>query len=235
MTEEVKEQAPVQEQNQETSIAQSEPVNQETQEQINWRRFREQQAELRRQNEEALRLAKKKEEEAEAFKRAMEALVNKPDPIHQEREETEEDIIAKKVEERLQAREREYQRKREEEEKAQMPNRLKQAYSDFENIVTDENVDYLAYHYPEIHTIFKNMPDSFESWTALYKTLKRFVPNSKDSQKEAKKADENLKKPVSISRGGMSTTPDTNGPVMRLTEERIRANQERMRKILKGV
>lgn len=233
MTEEIKE----------THITQEQQPNQEqeTQEQINWRKFREQQAQLRKQNEEAKRLqeealilAKKKEEEAEAFKKAMEALVNKPDPVYNEKEETEEDIIAKKVEERLQAREREYERKRAEEEKNQMPNKLKQAYSDFDQIVTDENVDYLAYHYPELHTAFKNMPDNFESWTALYKALKRFIPNAKDSAKEAKKAEENLRKPVSLSKGGMSTSPDQ-GPAKYLDEARRKSNWERMQRNMKGI
>lgn len=211
----------------------TQPV-QETPEQINWKRFREQQKYEREQREIAQKVAAEEKARAEALKAAMDALLNKPAKNDYEQdEETQEAIIAKKVEEALRKKEAEFEKKREEEERRQTPTRLKQTYSDFESVCTAENLDYLEFHHPEIATAYKYMPDGFERWSSIYKAIKKLVPNSSDIKKDMAKIEKNMNKPQSMSVSGMSTVSDK--PILKLDDKRMEDNWRRMQQIMKQV
>ena len=214
----------------------------ETQEQINWRKFRQEREKERREREEdrkkkeeAERKAAEKEAEALALKMAMEAILNKSNSQQSnsfEEEETEDQRIERKVNKKLEERDRIAEAQRREQESKELPQKLVQAYSDFESICTTDNLDYLEYHYPEVVAGYKHMPDSFEKWSAIYKSVKRFIPNT-NHQKEQARIEKNLSKPQSMSLPGVSQTGD-HAPT-ELTEKRRQDNWARMQRVLKGI
>jgi hypothetical protein len=206
----------------------------ETQEQINWRKFREVRATERQVAEENAKLAAKSQAEATALKTAMEALLDKKHPQQQQQsteEMTEDQRIEMKIEQRMHAKEREYQQQRMEREKAEVPQRLQNTYKDFNNVCTKENLDYMEYHYPEVAAAFGMQEDSFDKWNNIYKAVKRFVPNT-DSSKDAAKAERNFNKPQSMAVPG--STPTGDSAPQKLDDKRRADNWARMQRTIKG-
>ncbi len=211
---------------------------QETQEQINWKKFRQQREEELKKSREAEELARRKAEEAEALKAALEAVLNKQPQQNTyvnnsyETEDDEETIFKKRMEKLLAEREAQYRKELEQQEKQQLPVKLQQTFGDFQNVCTQENLDYLEFHYPEIATAFQHMPDNFDKWSSVYKAVKRFVPNT-NGQKAIQKIEQNLNKPQSLNTG-LSSTSDTT-PHIYLDEDKKKANWNRMKKLAKGL
>jgi hypothetical protein len=199
----------------------------------NWAAIREQRKADRKAREEANKRAEEKAAEAAALKAALEALTNKPSSHHEDREETEDERLNKRVDEIIRQRETEYRRQNEEREKHEYPTRLRQSFPDFDKVCDPENLDYLEYHHPEIVEPFKHMPDGYRKWEALYKVAKKLIPNL-DSKKDQKRIEQNLAKPGSLSSAG-STQPTGNSGSNLLTEERRQKNWERMQRSLKGL
>jgi hypothetical protein len=207
---------------------------QESAKDINWRQFREQRELERKQREDAERRAREKEQEAQALKVAMDAILNKPSPQNypiQEEELDEDQRIEKKVQAALLAKEKVLEEERRRREQQEFPQRLASTYSDFNQVCTTENLDYLEYHYPEVASAFKHAPDGFDKWAAVYKAVKRFVPNT-DSKKEQAKAERNFNKPQSMAVGGATQTGDS--APMYLDDKRRADNWSRMQRIMKG-
>jgi hypothetical protein len=203
-------------------------------EQINWRQFRAKREEERKEAEASKQLAEQKQKEADALKKAMEALLSKPAPMQQDNsgdmgEESEDDRIEKKVQAALAKKEAEYQQRRAQEEAASMPSRLAQQHPDFNQVCTTENVDYLEYHYPEVASAIKHMPEGLDKWSTIYKAVKRFVPNP-DTSRDDKRIAKNLSKPQSPS--AMSTGTGDQAPRI-LDDTKRAANWERMRRVMK--
>lgn len=229
--EEVKDQVtpidtPAQEQAVETS-------SDESIQQINWRRFREQREIDRKAKEEAEKRVKQKEEEAAALKAAMESLLNKPnrqEAPQQFEDQTEEERIDKKVNEALAKRDAQYARERQAEEQKFLPQKLKQTYSDFDKVCTSENLDYLEFHYPEVTAPYAHMPDSFDKWSNIYKAAKRFIPDTNTKNVE-RRMEKNLSKPQSMSVPGVAGTGD-HAPTHSMDEARKQANWLRMKQIM---
>lgn len=218
----------------------SSPVEpQETDKEINWRKFREQREIERKQKIEAERIAIEERAKTEALKAAMDALLNKPNHSNQnnnqysDNEETEDDRIQKHVKAAIAKEKESYERERIQQEQATFPQRLNSTFNDFNQVCSTENLDYLEYHYPEVATPYKHMQDGFDKWAAIYKAVKRFVPNT-DNKKDQKKAEANFNKPQSISSTG--TTQGGNAmPAARLDQTRKDDNWARMQKALKGL
>lgn len=210
----------------------------ETEDQINWRKFREQREVERKQNEELQRKATEKENEANALKAAMEAILNKPAQNSSnyqtnEEEETEDQRIEKKVKiaiDQERNRRDEHQRKLEIE---TFPKRLNADFKDFNQVCTTENLDYLDYHYPEVAGAFKFAPDGYDKWAAVYKAVKKLVPNM-DAKKDQKKIESNMNKPGSAS-SQHSTPTGMGGTPHILSDQKRAANWERMQKSMKGL
>jgi hypothetical protein len=216
----------------ETIQAQASP---DTQEQINWRKFREVRETERKAAEENAKSAAKSQAEATALKAAMEALLNKPQPQqqHQQNAEdmTEDERIEHKIEQRMQAREKEYQQQRMQRDKEDAPNKLVREYKDFHQVCTQENMDYMMYHYPEVANAFNGREDNFEKWSDIYKAVKRFIPNP-DSKKDSAKAERNFNKPQSMAVPGATQTGDV--APQKLDAKRRADNWERMQRVIKS-
>ncbi len=236
MTEEVE----VKQTEQKESIAAPEVVqnsvsldNNETPQQIDWRKFKEARKVERQQKEAAEKKAQEESEKAAAFKAALEAITNKPAPHYQtENEEDEDTRIQKKIEEALKKDRIRLQEEQKLKEQQEVPQKLVMVYNDFNKVCNEENLDYLEYHYPEIAAGFKSQPDSFDKWSNIYKTLKRFIPST-DTKKDLAKAEKNLSKPQSMSIPGKADTGD-NAPVI-MTDQRRKDNWARMQKVIKGI
>jgi hypothetical protein len=209
------------------------PTEQETPDQINWKKFREQREIDRKQKDEATKRALEKEAEAQALKAALEAIVNKPN-INQNNEmpeETEDDRIQKKIEAAL-AKERHRVAEENKQREAQdLPNKIQMNLKDFDKVCSSQNIDYLEYHYPEVTAGYKHMPESYEKWNAVYHAVKKLVPNS-DQKKEAARADQNLNKPQAFNSNNNLQGAMPNKGAVHLTDERRAQNWERMRKEL---
>jgi len=223
-----------------TQIVESAPQIKSEENQANWKAFREQRETERKARIEAEARATQKAAEAEAMRAALEAITNKPSNDRQmnnytseDNQETEEDRIDRRVREIIKEREGLYEVERQKQEAAETPMRLKSAYSDFDKVCSAENLDYLEFHYPEVAMPFKYVPEGFDKWTAIYKAVKKFVPNT-DSKVDAQRAEKNLSKPGSISAPGNSHGGNAM-PSARLDESRKASNWERMQRTLKGL
>ncbi len=215
------------------------PAPEESEKEINWKKFKEARAQERKQAEEMAKRAEQKEAEAMALKAALEAALNKPQhqqyqqPQYGQEEESEDVRIQKKVDMALAERDKAHQAERAKREQEEYPQRLTQAYSDFNQVCHETNLDYLDYHYPEVSQAFQHMPEGFAKWSAIYKAVKRFVPNV-DNRKDQVRAESNLKKPQSISSGTISPQGTAIGS-LKLDEQRKAENWARMQRAMKGI
>lgn len=200
----------------------------------NWKKFREEREQLRKQAEEEKKQREKAEKEAAAIKAALEAVVSKPVPQQDQYgypDPSDEEKIQKLVAEAI---ERDRQKQKEEQAKkeaSELPTRLNQEYKDFSKVCTPENLDYLEYHHPEIATSFKYMPDCYDKWANLYKTVKKLVPYSDKAQDE-KRIQENAMKPQANVPAITDSSPQTQG--WRMTEQRRMDNWRRMQQEIKS-
>jgi len=212
-------------------------VDQETPEQINWRKFREAREIERKQKNEAEKRAADKEQEVQAYKAAMEALLNKqtPQASHDSNSEyqdqTEDQRIRQQVESIIAERDKKYAEERYRREQAELPQKLTTEYKDFNQVCSESNIDYMEYHYPEIYNAFKQMPDGYDKWANIYKAVKKLVPNT-DTKKDQSKAEKNFQKPQAMSIAGKTQVGDT--APMNLDDKRKMDNWSRMQKVLKG-
>ena len=236
----VTETAPVAQATEQVKQPESENVALSEPNKVNWKQFREEREKERKEKEEANRRASEeakrsadRQAEVEALKAALSAVVQKPTPQDDVEDEDEETRIERKVNAALEKRVKRDDEERQKKEVAEIPRKLQQTFGDFNNVVSQENIDYLEYHYPEVHAGFKNAKESYETWAALYKTIKRFVPNL-DGKKEAARIEKNLSKPQSMSQAGMSTTGD-GAPHQDMSEERRKSNWARMQRTIKGM
>jgi hypothetical protein len=226
---------------QDTNISQ--PVQEqpiESQNEINWKKFREEREIERKRAAELAQVAKQKEAEAEALKMALESVLNKQQPNYQQQqqnddyyEESDEQKIEKKVNELLARREQEAERKRQEEEAISFPTKLKNVHADFDQVCSSSNLDYLEYHHPELAKSLGRLPQSFEKWNDIYNAIKRYVPNL-DSRKEIAKAEANFNKPQSISSPGLTQSGNAM-PSQKLDDKRKAENYARMQKVIRGL
>lgn len=219
--------APVQENT--TPQVEEQPVIKSESNQANWRKFREEREKDRKARLEAEKIAEQKKAEAEALKAAMETLLVKPVHIPEPAfhvESNGEDVIEKKIQMALEKERQKYENEQRQREQQQLPQKLEQTYRDFNQVCSTENLDYLEYHYPEVASAFKYMPDGFEKWSSIYQSVKRFVPQG--HKEDQKRIEQNMMKPQTSSPSLTDTKPE--GSSWKLTEERKRANWERMQR-----
>jgi len=217
----------------------------ETSEDPNWRAFREARKKDRADKEAAERRAAEKEAEATALKAAMEAAFSKSAPtpqayqqyygMNEAPEETEEQRIEKKVEAILAQRERKYAQEQAEREIREYPNKIQKEFPDFRQVCSQENLDYLDYHYPEVSRPLQRLNDGFEKWHDIYHAVKKFIPNQANAKKDMARADLNSNKPRSISTPSPSPTGDKSRGTMQEIEQRRAENWARMQRVRKGV
>lgn len=217
----------------------------ETSEDPNWRAFREARKKDRADKEAAERRAAEKEAEATALKAAMEAAFSKSAPtpqayqqyygMNEQPEESEEQRIEKKVEAILAQREKLYAQQQAEREMKEYPNRIQKEFPDFRQVCSQENLDYLDYHYPEVSRPLQRLGDGFDKWHDIYHAVKKFIPNQAHAKKDMARADLNSNKPRSISSTSPSPTGEKGRETLQDIEQRRAENWARMQRMRKGV
>lgn len=211
----------------------------------NWKAFREARKKDREERQDAERRAAEKEKEVAALKEAMEAAFSaksSPSPtayqqyygINEQLEESEEQKIERKVNELFAKREDQYKRQQQEEEQREYPKRLMKDFPDFGQICSQENLDYLDFHYPEISRPLQRLGEGYDKWHDTYHAVKKLIPNHSTAKKEALRADINSNKPRSISSSGPSPTGDKVKETWQDTEARRAENWARMQRTMKS-
>lgn len=219
----------------------------ESQEDPNWRAFREARKKDRADREAAERRAADKEAEATALKAAMDAVLSaKSSPSQQayqqyygmnqeQPDETEEQRIDRKVSEQIAKREQHYEQQRAEQEQREYPKRLMKDMPDFNQVCSQENLDYLDFHYPEVSRPLQRLGEGYDKWHDTYHAVKKLIPNHGAAKKDSARADINSNKPRSISSTGPSPTGEAPRESFQDTEARRAANWSRMQRTMKGV
>ncbi len=220
----------------------------ETQDDPNWKAFREARKKDRAEKEAAERRAAEKENEVAALKAAMDAAFSAksaPSPQAYQQyygmnqgdqpEESEEQRIERKVNEQLLKREEHYKRQRAEEEQRQFPQRLMKDMPDFTQVCSQENLDYLEFHFPEVASLAADIPDGYDKWKKTYNAIKKFIPNHSTAKKESARADINSNKPRSMSSTGPSPSGEPVQQGFQAVEARRAENWARMQRTMKGV
>lgn len=211
----------------------------------NWAQFRAAREAERKAKIEAEKRAAEKAAEAEALKAALEAALKPSQPYYQpqqfdqygqpqQSQESQDEIINRKVEEALAKRYALEEQQRKAREAAEMPQRLNSAYPDFHKVCTQENLDYFEFHHPEIARGYALAPDSEAKWAGIYQAIKKYVPNNQQAYADAARVNQNLSKPQSLSKTGAATGGHAM-PEARLTEERKAANWQRMQEIMNQI
>lgn len=216
---------------------------QEVSEDPNWKAFREARKRDRAEKEEAERKAMEKEKEVEALKAAMEAAFSKstiqsPQSYYSQNEsieETEDEKIEKKVNQILAAKEEQLRREREQRERAEYPQKLMRDFPDINQVCSQENLDYLDYHYPELSRPLQRLSDGYDKWSDIYHAVKKFIPSYATAKKESIKAEMNNQKPKSISSTSLSQSGESSNQTWQDIEKRRAANWERMNRLIKGI
>lgn len=220
-------------------------------EQINWRKFREERERERRERAEEQQALERKRQEAAALKEVVDTLMSKQDhPMTQQQQEQmiadliDEDIptgrdIKQFVDSKLpdiinrilDSREKSAAEERQKKELESMPTKLRQAHTDFDKVVTQENLDYLDYHHPEIAKALSYMPNGFEKWSSVYSTVRKLVPSSGAS--DLRRMESNAMKPQAAS--AVASPPSAEmGYGRSLTEAERMENYKKLKALARG-
>jgi len=149
----------------------------------NWAEARKALKELRAQNE-----------ELRAYVSQMN--IQKQNPQEEENISPDDWITQKNLQRELQSLRAEMRAK----EADTVMDRLKSKFSDFDDVVTQENVDYLKEHDPELAASIQSLSgDPYQQGLAAYKLLKKtdYYLN-RETMKEKKQIENNLNKPPSV-------------------------------------
>lgn len=232
---------------QEIPVEPIEDVSKENDVNPNWKAFREARKKDRAEKEAAEKRAAEKEAEAAALKAAMEAAFAKSAPTTQayqqyyglsqgyDQEETEEQRLERKINEILSLKSQQSAKEQEERERREYPQRLNRDFPDFMQVCSQENLDYLDFHYPELSRPLQRLPEGYEKWHDIYHAVRKFIPNHANAKKEAVLADMNQQKPKSISSIAPSPTGEKGRETWQDLEARRAENWARMQRTLKGI
>lgn len=211
----------------------------------NWRAFREARKRDRSEKEAAEKRASEKEAEIAALKAAMEVAFSKSAPspqayqqyygMNEQPEETEEQRIERKVNEMLDKKQQDFDRRMLEREHQEYPSRLAKDFPDFKQVCSQENLDYLDYHYPEVSRPLQRLSEGYDKWSDIYHAVRKFIPNHSTSKREGIRADINNNKPKSISSPDLTQSGQPVREGWQQVEQRRAENWARMQRTMKGV
>ena len=217
----------------EGNVADQEIQEVESEEDKNWRKVRKANEEARKRAVEAEQEKAKALEQVRLLQEAVKTLVDKEVPRDRyEEQDFEEDDVSARVRKELEKYRQEEEARRAEQEKASLPQVLRQRIPDFDEVCTAENLDYLEFKFPEIAIPYKYMPDSFEKWECVRNAIKKHMPNALGAA-DKRKIEENVAKPQSSSVIGMSQSAESGiSPI--LSESRKIENWKNMQRRIKG-
>jgi len=144
------------------------------------------------------------EEERDYYKKQIEEIVRASQSREEPQEETstvgDEDLIEGRQYKALETQVRELKKHITQKELETIPERLKSRFSDFDDVVTKENIEKLKTTEPELYQSITSGNDLFAKGISAYKTLKGLglykSPQNFDKEKEVVKS--NHSKPMSV-------------------------------------
>lgn len=217
----------------------------EAQEDPNWRAFREARKRDRSEKEAAERRAAEKEAEAAALKAALETAFSKTGSspqayqqyygLNDNPEESEEQRLERKLNEMLNKRQQQFEKEAAEKEQREYPSRLSRDFPDFRQVCSQENLDYLDFHYPEVSRPLQRLSEGYDKWSDIYHAVKKFIPNHSTAKKEAARADINNSKPKSISSTELTQSGQPVRESWQQIEQRRADNWARMQRTMRGI
>ena len=139
------------------------------------------------------------EQERDFYKRQVEQL-SPPEPKEEESSLGDEDLIEGRHYKALQSEVKKLQKHVKQKELETVPERLKNRFSDFDAVVTKENVEKLKDLEPELYKTITRGDDLFEKGVAAYKTLKGlgYYTNSEEISQQKELVKNNHSKPMSV-------------------------------------
>lgn len=189
------------------ALDQEEEKTQETEQDRNWRAMREKVEQLQRESEKER--TKREEYEQLLYQNLVQGNKQEQEPeidefadiqpddwmTKEQSQKLAEKLAEKKAQEIVnKALEDERKRRADEE----LPNRLTQQYSDFNAVVTDENVKQLKELEPEVAQALGLIGDKYAQAVAAYKYIKKFVPGAEKVSEYKTKVKENSSKPGTL-------------------------------------
>ena len=120
---------------------------------------------------------------------------------------------------------------RAEEDAKQMPAKIRAANRDFDEIVTKENLDYLDYHHPLIAKGLERQGHTLEKWNDVYAAVKKYVPQME--KRDVARMDHNANKPQHVSQANAGVSAES-GMTRRLSESEKAANYKRLVALARG-
>lgn len=180
----------------------------ESEQDRNWRAMREKVDQLQRETEKER--AKREEYEEILYKKLLQsntpeappevdefADIQSDDWLTKEQSQRLAEKLAEKKAKEIVAKALEEERNRRSEE--ELPTRLSTQFSDFNAVVTDENVKQLKELEPEVAQALSLIGDKYAQAVAAYKYIKKFVPRAEEVSNYKKKVEENSSKPGTLS------------------------------------
>jgi len=230
-----------------------------TPEEINWRKFRQKRNEDRKNAEEAHKTAevaqnqsKQKDEQIAALTTAIDNMLEskgKQSMTQSEQDKmisdlVDEDIptggevkgflkkfVPELIKDVLNKNKEEERQRQSDRERKEMPNNLQKRHTDFKEIVHQENLDYLDYHYPDIAGALAHLPEGVEKWSSIYNTVKKLVPNV--GKGDARRLDQNSQKPQAMTSTSASPSEEK-GHGKYLSPAEKSANYKRLIELSRG-
>lgn len=224
-------------------VAQPEVKQDEVREDPNWKVVRELRKKEKAEREAAEQRASEEKARADAMAKALEVALSKstfnqssPQQNYAAypEEETEDQRLEKKLSAMMEKREAQWQRDRAEKEMQQLPSIMQQTYSDYFQVINEDNAAYLKYHDPDLYESIVHLPNTVDGCSKAYRLVKKHVPNATSAKRDEAKAEINFNKPKSMSSTSVTQGGEA-GSSARLTEEKRAQNWERMQKQLKGL
>ena len=243
------------------NLEQENAVEEDTEEKINWRKFREARAkekeelkaeqeraeqEKRKSQEKDLQIAALTEAITASLSQSQNSTLTKKEQEQIVAELLDEDIptggevknflkqyVPSIIKDILQEKETQKQKERDEQDKREIPLILKRQYPDFDEVMTQDNLEYFQYKYREASEAMAMLPDSKDKWSKIYSTVKKLVPL--EIRNESKMIDRNMKKPQQSAISGSSNTQSEEvGPGKVLTEAMKKQNYLKLLQEAKG-
>ena len=144
------------------------------------------------------------EEERDFYRRQVEQLIQSSKPASEEPEETstvgDEDLIEGRHYKALESEVRKLTKHVRQKELETIPERLKSRFSDFDDVVTKENVEKLKTTEPELYKTITSGDDLFAKGVSAYKSLKAlgYYQEKEDFSKQKEVVKSNHSKPMSV-------------------------------------
>lgn len=195
-------------------VEESTEQHQETQAELNFKALRAEKEKMARENE---RLMKERDEAmryAHEYQMSMRQQYQQPQQNYMDYNNLKPDdlVEAKYVQQEFKRMKEELEQTKQQMQTGIIEAQLKTRYTDFDNVVTKENLSALKESHPDIHQTIFTSPDLYAKGSTAYKLIKELVLSGKEAPNyavEQRKIAQNAAKPRNINtiKGAQTNSP----------------------------